>query len=244
MTLSSLQGRRALVTGGALRIGRAICRALAGAGADVVVHFRTSDTEAESLVRELESLGVRAHSVQADFVEEGSCRHCIDAARSLSGGLDILVNSASVFHKDTMRTLTAEKMRSELRINLEVPLLLMQSFAEQTERGDIVNLLDTRVAGCDKSCVPYLLSKKALEDATRLAAMEYAPGIKVNAIAPGDVLPPNKDTSDYVTEYALPSPLTPKPSPENIADAVVFLASMDTVTGQTLFIDSGAHLLA
>lgn len=244
MNHSSLQGRCALVTGGALRIGRAICLALARAGADVVVHYRSSTAAADSLKSELKSLGVRAFTVAADFAQEGSCRDLIEQAATCAGGIDILVNSASVFHKDSLRTLSAEKLRGELRVNLEAPLLLMQAFAAQTEKGDIVNLLDTRVAGDDKSCVPYLLGKKALADATRLAALEFAPGISVNAIAPGDVLPPNQQTSNYVGEYALSSPLDIKPSPANIAEGVLFLVAMDAITGQVLYVDSGAHLLA
>lgn len=244
MELSSISGRRALVTGGALRIGRAICLALARAGADVVVHYRSSRKDAELLAREVRDLGVEASLISADFARDGACERCIAEAGELAGTIDVLVNSASVFHKDSLRSLSSEKLRSEMQVNLEAPLLLTKAFAEQTVAGDVVNLLDTRVAGDDNTCVPYLLSKKALESATRLAAIEYAPGIKVNAIAPGDVLPPNRHTSDYVTEYALPSPLATKPTPENIADALVFLVAMETVTGQTLYIDSGAHLLA
>jgi len=244
MVKSDLSGRRALVSGGALRIGRAICLALARAGADVVIHYRSSADEAAALKAELETLGVRAHTLRADFARLESCAELIEAAAAAVGGIDILVNSASVFHKDSLRTLNADKLRAELQVNLEAPLLLMGHFAEQTASGDIVNLLDTRVAGDDKSCAPYLLSKKALEDATRLAAIEYAPGIKVNAIAPGDVLPPNRKTSDYATEYALPSPLDPKPAPEDIADSAVFLIRSAVITGQTLYVDSGAHLLA
>lgn len=244
MKKRDLSGRTALVTGGALRIGRSIAIELARAGADIAIHYRSSAREAETLQREIASLGVKAAAFQADFAEDGAADNLLDRVLGEMGGLDILVNSASVFHKDTLRTIDVDRLRSEMRVNLEAPLLLMKAFAERGSSGRIVNLLDTRVAGDDKECLPYLLSKKALRNATRLAALELAPAFTVNAVAPGDVLPPNKQTSDYVQEFAVPSPLDAKPSPEDIAEAVLFLVSMDTISGQVLYVDSGAHLLA
>lgn len=244
MRKDDLKGKTALVTGAALRIGRAIALELAHAGADIAIHYRSSRDAAEQVKSEIESMGGSASAFQADFAEDGAPVKFVDRVCAAMGGIDILVNSASVFHKDSLRTFSAEKLRSEMRINLEAPLLLMQAFAGKAASGSIVNLLDTRVAGDDKECAPYLLSKKSLMDATRLAALEFAPEFTVNAIAPGDVLPPKKSTSDFVKEFALASPLNRKPAPENIAAAVLFLLSMDSITGQVIYVDSGAHLLA
>lgn len=236
-----LSGKTALVTGGALRIGRAICLRLAKEGVNVVVHYCSSESEAKRLTGELKKMGVESRAIQADFRDGGSCEDLVKQAKSRLGGLDMLVNSASVFHKDTFQTLAAEKLRDELQVNLEAPLLLMKAFGEECGRGNIVNLLDERVAGDDTSCVPYILSKKSLADATRLAALFYAPRIAVNAIAPGNVLPPNIEGGNQ-TEPARKAPLDEGPTPEDIADAVIYLAKTDPVTGQILYIDAGAHL--
>lgn len=237
-----LQNRTAVVTGGALRIGREICRGLARKGVNVIVHYRSSKDAAAELVAELRSSGVDSAALQADFRDPDNCKDLIGRAADLWGDLDILINSASVFHKDSLFSLDAAKLRNEMQINLEAPTLLMKAFAEQCESGGIVNLLDTRIAGDDTTCIPYLLSKKALAEATRLAAIELAPNFTVNAIAPGDVLPPKRADGGQVKEYAHFAPLTADSTPEHILRAVIFLLEMDPVTGQILFVDSGEHL--
>ena len=226
-----LTGKRVLVTGGAVRIGKAIVQALQGAGAEVVVHYRRSKAEAEVL---------SPFAVQADLQCLEECAGLVKQA----GPLDILVNNASIFTKDTLPEGTPERVRREFGINLFAPMELTRAFAAQAGRGGaVVNLLDRRIRSNDISCAPYLLAKKALADLTRLAALEYAPGIRVNAVAPGPVLPPPGSSAESARELAGNLPLAKLPTSGNIAEAALFLLRADSITGQIVYVDGGQHLL-
>lgn len=239
----NLGGKTALVTGGAVRIGAAIARALAREGARIAVHYRNSAAEAEALCRELRAAGGSAAAVSGKLDELDRCERLIADAADALGPLDILVNNAALFHKDSLDTLDANKLDTEFRVNLFAPLLLMRAFAAQGRPGAIVNLLDRRISGLDPTAVPYVLTKKALAEATRLAARHWAPRLRVNGVAPGPVLPPPGEGGDYIREKAGPIPLGRPCTPEQIAEAVVFLLKADSVTGQILVVDGGQHLV-
>lgn len=239
----NLQGQTALVTGGAVRIGRAICEALAASGVNVVIHHRHSATDAETLRADMERRGVRAWTLGADLSSEATCEALVQRAVATASQLDILINNAAVFHKDTLRATTEEKLLTGFWPNLFAPLLLIRAFARHSQGGKIVNLLDRRIAGHDTDCVPYLLTKKALAELTQLAALELAPRFTVNGVAPGAVLPPPGKGADYLHDQAGPVPLQRHPTPAEIAAAVLALLQNDAVTGQILFVDGGQHLL-
>ncbi len=236
-----LEGRTALVTGGARRLGAALCRALSAAGCGVVIHYRRSGREAAALASALRRAGGRAWTVRGDLRAPGAAGRLVRQAAAAAGRLDILVNNAAVFHKRSLRTAAAAAMRAEWETNLLAPLLLMREFARGRRRGRIVNLLDTRIASGRADAVPYSLAKKSLADLTRLAARELAPGITVNGVAPGPVLP--ADRARAAREPAGPLPLRRRPAAEDVAAAVLYLAQADAVTGQVVFVDGGQHLL-
>jgi NAD(P)-dependent dehydrogenase (short-subunit alcohol dehydrogenase family) len=239
-----LNGRTALVTGGAVRIGQAVVETLSRAGARVVIHYHESEAEAGRLCAGLREQGAAAWILRADLADDGACAGLIDAAAKQAGApMDILVNNAAVFHKDTFETLTPGALRDEFQRNLFAPILLMQAFARQDRPGRIVNLLDRRVTGLDPSAVPYVLAKKGLAEATRLAALAFAPRIAVNAVGPGPVLPPPGTGAEHLADRAGFIPLGRTCSPDEIAEAVVFLLKADGITGQCLFVDGGQHLL-
>jgi NAD(P)-dependent dehydrogenase (short-subunit alcohol dehydrogenase family) len=225
-----LKGKRALVTGGAVRIGRAITEALQAAGAAVVVHYGRSRQEAESL---------SPVTVQGDLTSMEDCERVIREA----GPLDILVNNASIFTKDRLADAVPERVRREFDVNLFAPMELTRLFAQQADKGAVINLLDRRIRSNDTGCVPYLIAKKGLEELTRLAALECAPGIRVNAVAPGAVLPPPESDAESARELAGRIPLEELPTVAQIADAVLWLLQADSVTGQTIIVDGGQHLL-
>lgn len=237
-----LAGKTALVTGGAVRIGAAIGRALARAGADVVIHYHRSAAPARALRREVEALGRRAFCVRGDLRREADVRRLVRASREMGGRLDILVNNAAVFHKDALRAVTARKLREEFEVNLFAPLLLMRAFAEAGGQS-VVNLLDRRITSLDHACLPYVLAKKALAEATRMAALDLAPRIRVNAVAPGAILPPPGKGAKYLKDRAGPVPLARSCTPEEVAAAVLFLLQNDALTGQIIFVDGGQHLV-
>lgn len=243
-----LEGKTALVTGGAVRIGRAICEALSSAGCRVVVHYDQSRAQALALVRELRARGGDARAVRAHLSGEPDCVRLIEQAARPAGTLDILVNNAAVFHKTDLRSSTEAMLLAELRVNALVPILLTRAFVARVRRrgamprGKIVNLLDRRVSGVEAGCVPYLLSKKLLAEFTRIAALELAPAITVNGVAPGPVLPPPGRVGRRVREAAGRVPLGRRVLPSEVAAAVVCLLQSDAVTGQILFVDGGQNL--
>ena len=230
----NLNDKRALVTGGAVRIGRAIAEALQAEGVEVIVHFRTSEKAADDFWLNV---------IQADLADPAQCETLMQRASEQFGQIDILINNAAVFYQTRLADATHELTAKELQINLLAPLALTRGFAQQTQTGKIINLLDRRITGHDTNCVPYMLSKKGLEELTKLSALDLAPGITVNAVAPGAVLPPPDKESDIAWEPAGTIPLDRRPTPADIAEAVLYLLKTDIITGQTLFIDGGQNLL-
>lgn len=238
-----LHRRTALVTGGAVRIGRAICEGLAEEGCHVVVHCNTSSSEAGRLCRQLTARGVKAWVVRQALATEADCQSLMSAAWKQAGRLDVLVNNAAVFHKDSLTSSTEAKLAREFSLNTFVPILLTRCFAELARTGSVINLLDRRVEANDTECLPYSLSKKALAAFTAEAALALAPRIVVNSVAPGAVLPPPGKGLKYLHDRAGRIPLERRITPRQVAAAVVALLKLESVTGQTIFVDGGQHLL-
>lgn len=226
----NLKGKRALVTGGAVRIGRAIVEALQAEGVEVVVHYLGSKDEAEAL---------SPFTVRADLGNLEEVSGMVEAA----GQLDILINNASLFTKDSLAESLPERALREMNVNLLAPMELTRCFAKQAQGGAVVNLLDRRIRANDPSALPYSISKKGLEELTKLSALELAPNIRVNGVAPGPILPPPGDSGEHFAERAGNVPLELFPTPGNIAEAVLFLLKADYCTGQVIFVDGGQHLL-
>jgi len=248
-----LPGKHALVTGGAVRIGRAICEALAAAGCNVAVHYNRSEAEARELVERLAGCGVSAVAVNGELGTEAGAESLIEDAWATAGRLDVLVNSAAVFHKDGLPGTTRDTLLQELAVNAFAPICLTRAFAGRLAllhggqpagiAGKVVNLLDRRIAGNETGCLPYLLSKKMLADFTRNAALELAPDITVNAVAPGAILPPPGEGDAYLHDLAGEIPLGHAGGPRDVAEAVLYLLRSDAITGQTVFVDGGQHLV-
>lgn len=242
MGLTSLQGQTALVTGAGRRLGRAIALALAAEGARLVLHYRRSAQEAEALRVELAAGGTEAWTVQADLADAAARQALIPLAMDVAGGLDLLVNNAAGFAPGRVENLTLENVIASLELNAWAPFELCRDFRQRQGRGRIVNLLDTRVTGFDWGHVGYLLSKQALAELTRLMALDFAPAMTVNAVAPGLILPPEGKDESYLETLIDTVPLRRHGDPEDVAAAVVFLLRSDFVTGTTLFVDGGRHL--
>ncbi len=238
-----LHGRRALVTGAARRIGRAVSLALAREGANVVIHYDHSAAAAEELRRELSgSYGVQAWTLQADFRDHARLGSFLDEALRLAGGLEILVNNASVFPRETLDELSFESVTANLQVNAWAPFVLCRELARRVDRASVVNLIDSRVDDFDWNHVGYMLSKHLLAVLTKAAALAYAPGIKVNGVAPGLILPPPGQGQEYVDRLRDTVPLKQHGDPQDIADAVLYLAKTSFVTGELIYVDGGRHL--
>ena len=226
----NLKGKRVLVTGGAQRIGRAFTEAFLAAGAEVVVHYHRSRSEAETL---------SPYTICADLADSNAVDHLLDQA----GPIDILVNNASLFTRDRLPDATARRTALELQVNLLAPLDLIRQFAAQSKSGAVLNLLDRRIKAHDISCVPYSLSKVALAELTRLAALELAPHVRVNGIAPGPILPAPETSEAVFNERKGSIPMERIPAVQEVVDAGFFLLHNPSVTGQIIYVDGGQHML-
>ena len=236
--------RAALITGGSKRIGRAITLALSRAGYAVVVHANSSRNEADKLCAEISAKGGRARDALADLSNDKDVQGLIPAAAAF-GPLTLLVNNAGEFERDEIGSLDRARFDRTVAVNLRAPLFLSEGFAAQAPAGadaSIVNLLDQRVFKPTPHFVSYSLTKHAMFAATTMLAQALAPKVRVNAVAPGPVLPsPRQSAGDFAAQAAT-LPLGRGPSPEEIAQAVVFLAQAASVTGQTIAVDGGQHL--
>lgn len=247
-----LQGEVALVTGGAKRIGAAISRAVAAEGAAVVVHYHESKAEAVAMVEELRAAGGQAWAVRGDLGKTGNRQKILHEARKAAGApITLLVNNASSFPENKVSNLSREDLREAVEVNAWAPFALARTFAAELpagRRGAIVNLIDARVHDYDWHHVGYWLAKRMLADLTRICAVDFAPGVRVNGVSPGAVLGPSnrpmtpEEEKEFLARMAKNIPLRRTPTPEDIAEAVVFLLCARATTGTVIEVDGGRHL--
>lgn len=240
-----LVGRVVIVTGGAHRVGGALSLAFARGGADVVVHYHTSDEAARATVRAIEALGRRAVAVQADVSVPSEATAMIEAAQRELGRIDVLVNSASRFDRAPLAEITPDAWDRVLAINLKAPFLLAQAAAPalREARGCIINIVDLSAFQPWPSYIPHAVSKAGLLHLTRCLARALAPHVRVNAIAPGTVLPPDDFDGSDNAGGADRRVLARAGRPEDVADAALYLATAEFVTGEVIVVDGGRHLL-
>jgi NAD(P)-dependent dehydrogenase (short-subunit alcohol dehydrogenase family) len=238
MTESTLRGKTALVTGASGRIGREIALSLAAEGVNIIAHYRRSRKETETFCRVLNKRGINAWPLQADFRNAKSGESLIGSAAKFTGKVNILINSASLFTETTLQKLTSADLVENMQVNAWTPFVLGRAFRRVAGRGSIVNLLDSRIAGYDWSHAGYSISKLALMALTRMMAMEFAPRISVNAVAPGLIL----SAAGNVDRLTKNIPLRRSGEPDDVAQAVVFLLKSRFITGQIIWVDGGRHL--
>lgn len=235
----------ALVTGGWRRIGAAIARRLAAGGYDLALHAHRPDSFEPALRAELEAAGAAVYPLAADFDDAAAAHALVARAAAASGRAPVLaVNCASAFGEDTARDVTAASLEHHFRVNLFAPVLVTRALATALGSGEgaVVHVLDQRVMNPVPDQFAYTLSKQALHASVRTLARALAPQVRVNAVAPGLTLPtPDYGEAQWQRLNGM-MPLARLASPEEIAEAVHYLAGAGSVTGQTLFVDSGAHL--
>jgi NAD(P)-dependent dehydrogenase (short-subunit alcohol dehydrogenase family) len=235
----------ALVTGGAKRIGRAIALRLAQEGYAVAIHCRRSRDEADDVKALIENGGGRAAIVEADLADQAAVSGLIDKAGAALGPVTLLVNNASLFEPDEVQSLDADLWERHFSTNLRAPAFLVRDFARQLpdgRDGAVVNIIDQRVWKLNPRFFSYTLAKAALLTATRTMAQALAPRIRVNAVGPGPTLTSSRQSPEDFSRQGEALPLRRHPTPEDIAEAVVFLARARSVTGQMLAVDGGQHL--
>ncbi len=233
-----------LVTGAAKRVGAAISYHLAAEGWSVVLHYNNSSEEALKLATQLKMEYPEQDfpTVRCDLSNIGDVLLLFENPSIKSMGLNALVNNASIFKSGTLEELSPAFLKQQMSINFEAPLFLMQAFKKTFGRGSVVNLLDTAITGNSDVHAAYLLAKKNMEALTHMAALAWAPDIRVNGVAPGPVLPPPGKGQEHLKKVIEKTPLKRQVGIIDIAQTVSFLLNNPSITGQTIFCDSGAHL--
>lgn len=238
-----LVDRVALVTGGAIRLGRTIAMTLAQHGANVIITYRTSRDQAYETLEHLRDLGSLADAIRADVSDAQDVNALIARVQRKFGRLDVLVNNASIFKRTPFATLTESAWDAHLDANLKGPFLCALAASRLMKRrggGKIINIADWAGERPYRDYLPYCVSKAGLLALTKALAKELAPSIQVIAIAPGPILPPPDMTPSARRRAVQRLPLKRWGSPQDIANAVTFaLEATDFITGTTIYVDGG-----
>ncbi len=236
----------ALVTGAGRRIGRAIALGMARAGWDVAVHYGASRDDALEVAGQVEAMGRRAVALHADLADEAAVRALLPAAVAALGEVRCVVNNASLFDYDSAADFTLARLDRHMHANVGAPVLLAQSLHDHTQagrQGVVVNLLDQKLYNLNPDFLSYTLSKAALHTATTMLAQALAPKVRVVGVAPGITLVSgDQDEAGFAKAHAQ-TPLGRSSTPEDIVAAVLYAATAGAVTGTTLLVDGGQHLM-
>ena len=244
--VSTSQARVALVTGAGRRIGRAIAIGLAAAGWDVAVHYRDSQADARETAAAIEALGRRAAMLACDLGDEAAVRGLLGRASAALGPVSCVVNNASQFEFDSATEFSPALLAAHMQANVSAPILLAQALHAATPAGSqhvVINLLDQKLYNLNPDYLSYTLSKAALHTATTMLAQALAPQLRVCAVAPGLTMVSGDQTESGFAQAHQSTPLGRSSTPQDIVDAVCYLASARAVTGTTLIVDGGQHLL-
>jgi NAD(P)-dependent dehydrogenase (short-subunit alcohol dehydrogenase family) len=242
----------ALITGGSIRLGREIGLAFARAGWNVACHYNRSADEAHALCAELKTMGVDALAVQGDLEDEASCQSIFDTTVAITGtALHCVVNNASLFVPDVGTDFDEAQALAQLKVNLMAPMrfgkwmsaLHATASDSASTKPSVIHVLDQKVFNLNPDYFSYTLSKLALERAVSLQAQSLAPALRVNAVAPGLMYPSGPQTQDNFNRAAQANLLRQPINPADVASSVVFLAGNASITGTTVRVDNGQHLI-
>ena len=235
----------ALVTGAATRIGKSVAISLANAGWAVAVHFCSSEVSANKTVEEIISNGGLAKSFSADFKNESAVKELISVVGDSLGTVTCLINNASIFENDSLRTSTRETWDAHMEVNLRAPFVLSQALVDnisEKKSANIINILDQRVLNLTPYFTSYTISKSALWTLTRTLASALSPHIRGNAIGPGPTLPSKRQSDEEFKKQFNALPLERSVTLSEICAAVQFIIDCQSMTGQLITIDAGQHL--
>lgn len=234
----------ALVTGAGVRVGRALALGLAEAGYDVAIHYHASEGPAHEVARRVEAMGRRAELVRGDLGGGEGARAVASVVRAAFGRLDLLVNSAATFEAASLLDVDEPAWDAVMAVNLKGPFMLVRETADllRTAEGSVVNVLDLSALQPWSDHPHHSVSKAALLHLTRVMARALAPRVRVNAVAPGTVLPPEGTTVEELARDRARTPLGRAGSPDDVVRTVLFLAASPFITGEVVVVDGGRHL--
>ncbi len=246
------QNKAVLVTGAAKRLGREIALEFARQGWDVAVHYGQSEVDARATVEEIHKLGCRAQAFKANLANEAEIKSLFAAVSTQFENLHCLVNSASIFQYDRAHSetpLSSASLQEHMQVNLAAPILLSQLMFEYQKKRvnevlpSVIQVLDQKLINLNPDYLSYTLSKSALLTSVEILAMDFAPCLRVVGLAPGISLPSGDQTDDGFAKAHQMTPLGKSSAPSDVATAAVFLAQANSITGTTLYVDGGQHLL-
>ena len=229
-----------IVTGGAIRIGREICLKLSEEGYNIAIHYRSSEDDARELQEEIQSAGGSASTIQCDLNDSASVKGLIKNASDSLGEVVGVVNNASLFVLDRIEDVSEETWVEHMKVNALAPLLLIQGLLESPVEGSwVVNILDFKIESPNADYLSYTGSRFAMHGLTSALAIDLAPKVRINSVAPGHVLTSDILDAETLQRVQSESPLGFGPSARDVAESVAFLAKSPAITGQTIFVDSG-----
>lgn len=240
-----LKKRNIFITGGAKRIGACISEVLSSLGCNVVIHYNNSFSAADKLSKKINKVKEKSITVKANLKNEEEIEKAFKKAIKRFGYIDCLINNASLFEYDNLKTVNSKSWNNHISANLSGPLILSKLFYKHLPnklKGDIINILDQRVLNLTPHFLSYTISKSALWTMTNTLALELAPKIKVNAIGPGPVIKSQFQNEKEFLKQCKNMPLKIGSNPNEIADTIIFLLSIPSITGQIITLDGGQHL--
>ena len=235
--------KAALITGGAKRIGGAISLFLAEKGFDIALHYNNSHQEALEVKEQINKLGKECTLFKCDLNDAAKVQTLIKDVQTTFPQLCLLVNNASIFEEGLFLDTEATSLEKHFNINFKVPYLLSHDFVKLCKKGQIINMLDTNITRKHSKYFAYNLSKKTLYEFTKMAAHELGPDIRVNAVAPGPILPPIGKNGDYLNNKTTKIPLNYTGELKHVLQAVNYFLENNFTTGECLFVDGGKHLI-
>lgn len=238
--------KTALITGAAKRLGKHIALEMARQGWNIVVHYGQSTSEAEETANDIRKLGVTAITLQCDLADEAAIRKLLPQAIEKIGTVSCVVNSASLFEYDDAASFTLKNLDAHMHANLAAPILLAQALHASTPEGActvMINLLDQKLFNLNPDFLSYTLSKAGLHTATSVLAQALAPKVRVVGLAPGLTMVSGDQTEQGFAKAHTQTPLGKSSHPDDIAQAVCYLAQAQAITGTTLLVDGGQHLI-
>lgn len=234
--------RAALVTGSGTRLGAKIAVELAKDGYDIALHYHSSEYEAFETQKKIKKLGRECAVFQGDLTEISFINEIVRVAFSTFPHMNILINSASLFKRYEIRDTTPEDFDRLISLNIRAPFFLVKEFAKFCRSGNIINVLDAKTTMYQNTYSAYIISRRALADLTKLAAVEYAPNIRSNGICPGIIIPAEDESAEYVEKLKARNLLGSQGEYINITRTVKFLLDNDYVTGEIINVDGGENI--
>ena len=239
-----MEANKIIITGAATRMGAAIAKKLSGPGVEMVIHYHSSKKEAEILQKELLKNKTKVYLVKGDLAKEHDLKKIIKFSKSKLTYFDCLINNASLFENDNLKNFSSKSWSQHLDVNLKAPAYLTKEFSKNVKgkNNNIINIIDQRVFKLTPFFFFFTLSKTGLYVLTKTSAMELAPNIRVNGIAPGPTIKNKRQTETHFKKQYLATPLKQQVNVKDICSTVDFFIKNSSITGQVIAIDSGQSL--